>query len=386
LWTETILFIEEKMEDEKEVSEPRNTGNAAYFKNFLKLLEAKKDTKAALFTHATPDPDAIGSIMGIQWLLQKYGIESESFYDGTISHPQNRAMVNLLDPNLKTIDLYKPEEYGFHILVDTVPANAGVGTHLIKFDLVVDHHREIPNGGFNGLFINIKAGSCCGTIYHLIKSMQNMRAVKDAARPPESFHFEDDNDNDSKIATGMMVGISTDTESLMSDDATQYEFDAWSELFEFRSLNVIKKIIHWEKPKFWIDHEAEAVKNALVNDGLGIVGLGIIPAKHRDMIADMADSMLAWEDVNTAVAFAMVEGDRLEGSVRSRNASIMVPDLCKEFAGKFGCGGGKLGKGAYKYPLAGGSIEEEDDDETKIKIWDLYNEKETKRINRILMK
>jgi nanoRNase/pAp phosphatase (c-di-AMP/oligoRNAs hydrolase) len=358
------------MEDDNGAVEPRNP---VCFKNFLKLLESKKTTKkAALFTHAMPDPDALGSIMGMQWMLQKYGIESEGFYDGTISHPQNRAMVNLLDPNIQTLDKYKSEEFDFHILVDTVPANAGVGDNKICWDLVIDHHREIPNGGFNGVFVNLKAGSCCGTVYSLIKKL--------------GYKFEDDNDADSKVATGIMVGISTDTESLMSDDTTNYEFNAWSELFDFREPNVIKKIIHWEKPKFWIDHEAEAVKNALTNEGIGVVGLGIIPARHRDMIADMADAMVGWEDVNTAVAFAVVDGDRLEGSVRSRNASIMVPQLCKEFAGKFGCGGGKLGKGAYRYPLAGGSIEEEDDDETKVKTWELYNEKEQKRIMRVLRK
>lgn len=356
--------------DDKEPSAPKEP--PSFYLNFTKLFETKPK-KVALFTHACPDPDAIGSMMGLEWLLsKKYGIESVGFYSGSLSHPQNVAMVNLLDPVLRPVSEYEPKEYDMRIVVDTVPVNAGLGDHTVNFELVIDHHKEIPNGGFNGTFINLKAGSCCGTIYQLIKQ--------------SGLRFEDDNDIDSKVATALMVGISTDTEALMSDDATEYEFLAWSELFEHRSTNILKKIVHFERPKFWIDHKAEAVKNTVISEGLGVVGLGMIPGKHRDIVADMASEMVTWEDVNTAVVFAVVDGDRIEGSVRSRTASIMVPQLCKELASKHGAGGGKLGKGAYRYSLGGAGIDEEDDEITKEKTWELLNEKETKRIIRITKK
>ncbi len=361
------FLFEEKMENDKEL-DPKPPEQLPCFNAFLRLLETKKDKRAAIFSHKSPDPDAIGSMMALCWMFQKYGIESECFCDGISFHPQNRAFVNLLDPGMRLTEEYDEAEFGFHILVDTVPSNAGTGEFEILFDLVIDHHREIPNGAFHGLFLNLKAGSACATIYRLIKVL--------------GFSFEEDNDADSKVATAIMVGIATDTESLMSDDATNLEFDAWAELFEFRNHQLLKRIIHWSRPKFWIDHEAEAVKNVIVNEGVGVVGLGIIPAKHRDMIADMADQMASWEDVNTAVAFAVVDGDRLEGSVRSHNASIVVSELCKSLAGKYGTGGGKQGKGAYRYVLAGTSIEEDDDDETKLETWELLNKKEAKRIMR----
>lgn len=369
------FLFEGKMESDKESESKRTEKNT---NNFLKLLEAKKPKSVAIFSHAMPDPDAIGSMMAMGWLLQKYAqehklnLETGLFFDGCVSHPQNRAVLNLLDPGLIPVDEYDPEKYDFHVLVDTVPSNAGIGQHKVRFDLVIDHHREVPNGGFDGLFINLKAGSACATVYHLIKSC--------------GFKFEDDNDTDSKVATAIMVGIATDTESLMSDDATNYEFDAWAELFEFRNHNLLKKIIHWERPKYWIDHEAEAVKNATVSDGVGVVGLGIIPARHRDMIADMAEQLVTWEDVNTAVAYALIDGDRLEGSVRSHNSATIVSDLCKQLGGRHGNGGGKQGKGAYRYPLGGSSFDEEDDDETKNETWELFNKKENKRIMRIVQR
>lgn len=346
-----------------------------YLTNFLKLFDGEARPKhVAIFTHACPDPDAIASIMAMEWLINKIAPQCEvtAFYDGVISHPQNVAMVNLLDPNLRPVVDYDPLNFDFKIVVDTVPVNAGVAKNKVDFDLVIDHHKEIPNGGFNGVFINVKAGSCCATIYHLIKKLK--------------LKFHDDNDLDSKVATAIMVGISTDTENLMSEDCTNYEFEAWSDLFELRDGAALKKIVNFERPKFWIEAKASAVADAVVTDGLGIVGLGNIPGRHRDMIADMADNMVSWEDVNTAVAFAIVDGDRIEGCVRSRNASVMVPQLCKELAGKHGLGGGKLGKGAYRYSLGGTAFDDEDDEETRNETWKLLNTKENKRILRVVRK
>ncbi len=257
---------------ELEIEKPRRCG--IYFTKFLKALE-KKPKRAAIFSHASPDPDALGSLASIEWLLnRKFGIESDLFFSGVISHPQNVAMVNLLDPNLRPIEDYDEEKYDFKILVDTVPANAGVGDKVIAFDLVIDHHKENCAADFNGLFINLKAGSCCGTIFDLIQKCE--------------LQFDEENAHDVKVATAMLVGIATDTENLMSDDATNYEFNAWSKLFEFRDTVALQQIICFERPRFWVESKAQAMMKAFVEEGVAIVGMGMIPSKHRDMIADMA--------------------------------------------------------------------------------------------------
>ena len=368
------------MDDEDSKGEQPNIEvlKPSYFTNLNELLNktlaVKDPPRVCLFTHSYPDPDALGSIMSLEWMLRKLypNVEIVAYYDGVISHPQNVAMFNLLDPNVSQIKDYVQKENDFNIVVDTVPANAGVGKNDVNFNVVIDHHKEIPNGNFNGLFINLKAGSCCATVFNLIKLF--------------GLKFSDDNDNDLKVATAILIGISTDTDNQMSDDSTRYEFEAWGDLFEVRDPVVLKKIVNFERPKFWIERKAAAVENAQIEDGVGVVGLGIIPAKHRDMIAAMADNMVSWEDVNTAIGFAMVVGEKIVGGVRSRNASVMVPNLCKELAGKYGSGGGKLGKGSYNYTLAGGSFEEEDEDQIKEETWKLHNAKERKRIIRIVKK
>lgn len=364
---ETIQAEEPPQIEEQEVEElpKKSARKVSIYNKFKKIIEGKKS--AAVFAHAGPDPDAIGSMMGVQWLLLKNGIECDTFFKGSVSHPQNKAVNNLLDPGMLPSDEFDGEKYDIVVLVDTVPANAGTSKE-VTWDIVIDHHQETVNGNFNGLFINLKAGSCAATVYKLIEE--------------SGFNFEDDNDYDMRVATAMLVGIITDTEFQMSDDTTLYEFDAYQKLFPYRDATKLKKIINYERPRLWIDLEADAVKRVQIEDTIGVVGLGVISGKHRDVIADLAQQMVTWEDVNTSVVFALVDGSRIEGSVRSISASMSVPTVCKDLGGEHGAGGGKLGKGAYRYDLAGGGLEEEDDEETIQEFWSMMDHKETKRIFR----
>jgi len=359
----------------KQKKEAKNSGAKDIGAIFTEVVKARQDAtkKIAIFTHAYPDPDAIGSMMGVSWLLQKeFGIESDLFYDGEISHPQNKAITNLLDPQLKKVtEDYRKEAYCLRILVDTIPINAGTGKQDVDFDMVIDHHKDLPNGGYNGAVIHVKTGACCSIIYRIIEQI--------------GVHFEDDNDHDSKIATALLAGIITDTEYMVSDDSTECEFEAWSKLFRLRHSKFLKEIIFFKRPKSWIDAKSLASASAEYTDeGYAIVGLGIIPSTQRDLIADMADEMITWASVETAIAFALVDGNTVSGSVRSLNASITVADFCKKLGGKHGTGGGKHGKGAYRYNLGGFGLDTEETDDAEQKLWGLIKERETNRIKRLI--
>jgi len=343
---------------------------------FCKIVDKAK--RVAIFTHSFPDPDAIGSMMAVSWLLTKvFSIESVCFYEGEISHPQNNTLVNLLDPPLKAIEDYNPDNFDLHILVDTEPSHAGVENYNIKFDIVIDHHKTTPDKDFQGWYLNLKAGSACGTIFPILKNICNSKKI----------WFEHDNDIDKKVATAMITGIITDTEFMTADDTTEYETNAFSELLEFRSPLWLREIVFFPRPKFWVDTKAKAIENAVIdNEGHAVVGLGLIPETQRDLIADMADEMSKWQSVITAIAFAVVKGDRIEGSVRSTSSSLSVTDLCKKLGGRHGSGGGKRGKGAYRYSCGGLEIDPDEDEEIKDESWELINKKESRRIARIVKK
>lgn len=346
-------------------------------KSLSDFFEKNKGCKVAVFTHPSSDPDALGSMMGISWLLKKfYDVNVDCFYDGHISHPQNQRMCNLLDPELHLVEDFDPTQYSYRIIVDTIPAYAALPESIkpVDIDLVIDHHKDPPNGGFKGLYLNLKAGSCCATVHQLIRE--------------HGISFEDDNERDIKVATAMMIGIITDTEYQTSDDTTLYEHEAYKELFDFRSPEALKQITRYKHPKEWVQARANVAMKAhdRIKDGILIQGIGFITAGNRDLIAAVADDVLTWEGVETCVVFAVVDGSRIEGSVRSHDAALAVPSLCKELGGQFigGSGGGKLGKGSFKYDLGNFEIKSSDGEELKSKLWEYVEYKEFQRILKII--
>lgn len=340
-----------------------------------KSISEKGVAKIAIFTHPSPDPDAIGSFMGLSWMFKKINenVEIDCFYDGIISHPQNQRLVNLLDPELKLLSEYVYGSYDITISVDTIPNHVSSPDNIF-FDLVIDHHKEQPDNKFKGFYLNLKTGSACSIIYNLIKQ--------------GNFSFEEDNDIDSKVATALLVGIVTDTEYQTSDDTTALDHKAYAELFEFRNSIALKQITKYKQPREWVEARANVAQKAhdRIKDGVLVHGIGIIKSNNRDLIAVVADEMLSWENVETAVVFAIVDGSRVEGSIRSTNAALAVPSICKELGGIQGHGGGKLGKGAYSFSLGSLSLDGENEDSSRDKLWDFLNDRETKRIFRILKK
>lgn len=375
----------DKLDESKKEDQPPPTkrGQDASFSKVQKILserikqaiDAKGIAKISIFSHPSPDPDAIGSQMAMSWLLKKIfeNIEVDCFYDGCLSHPQNQRLCNLLDPDLKLCQDCIISEYDVNICVDTIPSHASCPEKIV-FDLVVDHHKDAPNGSFKGAYLNLKAGSCCATIYQLIKFY--------------GLQFEEDNDNDSKVATALLVGIITDTEYQTSDDTTDYEHTTYRELFDYRNSSALKQITRYKQPREWVQARACVAQSAhdRIKDGVLIHGVGFITGNNRDLIAVVADEMLSWENVETSVAFAIVDGHRIEGSVRSSNAALAVPSLCKELGGQYGGGGGKLGKGAYHYDLGTFASDADTDESTREKMWDFINEREVKRLLKVIKK
>ena len=361
--------------NEELVVENDKCGDYKKLKEFFEGLSGEKPV--ALFSHRSPDPDAISSMLGMVWVLNRvYGIDADIFYDGEISHPQNSAMVNLLSIDMLRACDYEAEKYEANIVLDTVPKNAGTSKNKINFDVCIDHHNKDQANGYKGIFIHNKVGSCAGIVYDIAKSLV-----------PKDKWFQDEVDFDQKVATSLIAGIMTDTHFMLSSDCTEYELDAFVGLQKFRDENKLEQILFFRRSKFWTIRKAEGALSAKIDEeGNAIVGLGLIPEKERDIIADMADEMATWSGVSTAICFAVVNGDRVAGSVRSLNASLSVAEFCKKLGTRHGGGGGKQGKGAYNLPLAGFSIEPDEDEQEAEEAWGLIKKREMSRIHRILKK
>ena len=277
--------------------------------------------------HSSPDPDAVGSALGMQAILRHYNFDSTIYYDGEISHPQNKTIVNVLNVVLEKTD---KEIEGVNVCVDCTPHNS-----MAKdAKLIVDHHKSTNFKNVKYKIIHPAYGACSTIVWELIRNLK--------IELPES---------DMSIATALLLGIRTDTSDLISENITDEDFIAYRELLELSDKEAIQKVMNYPFPKYLYDKRLVLHKdgNSYESNGIFVGGVGYISATQRDSIAILSEEYARMESVQTAVIFAIVDRKYLEVSVRSSNVSLDVNQEMKSLFGEYG--GGSSYKGGARVPL-----------------------------------
>lgn len=274
--------------------------------------------------HYAPDPDCVGSGLGMSLFLKSHGIESKIFYGGEISHPQNKTIVNVLNIALNKTN--KNIE-GINVCVDCTESNSVAADATF----VVDHHKNSSKAKYQ--VIDPNYGACSTMIWNLLKEVEY---------DPEEVN----------IFTALLLGIRTDTNDLVSENMTRDDFIAYQELLDLADKEALQKVMNYPFPRYLYDKRVILHKdeNSAENNGVFVGGIGLIPADQRDVIAILAEEYARMESIQTAVVFAITDKKNLEVSVRSSNVSLDVNQMCKDLFGEFG--GGKTSSGGAKIPLS----------------------------------
>jgi len=325
-----------------------------------------EDQKVCIVLQHTPDPDAIGSALALEWLLEvRHGLQSDICYSGQVSHPQNQTEINVLDIRLKHIDDFKTEfdegGYSTFVTVDSVPQNTGFDC-IDEWHAVFDHHQfemDLP-------VTDIRAtGSCSSILWDYLN------------------HFEMDftTERGSMVATALLFGVVNDTHNLLTENVCVLDLEAHSHLIQYIDRKKFHNIINHPLPPYLFDLRALAAANMVCEASILISYLGILPSKRRDALPIIADEFLRMEGVETVVVFCMIEG-AIEASVRSRNSSVNVHQFCQKVFGPKKAGG-KQGAGGAKVPV-GFLYASDDDVADQEKLSEFIKGTVTKRIIRHL--
>src|SRR5215467_4891894 len=88
-----------------------------------RFLEGLKEAATVTFvSHVHPDPDSLGSMMGLAHLVETtLGKRTRLTRDGLISRAENRAMVELLDIDLVPLDKISWRGGEAVVMVDSQP-------------------------------------------------------------------------------------------------------------------------------------------------------------------------------------------------------------------------------------------------------------------------
>ncbi|MBD3408514.1 MAG: hypothetical protein GF411_20490 [Candidatus Lokiarchaeota archaeon] len=303
----------------------------------------------AIHTHNTPDPDALASAFGVQWILKKHGRESHIFYDGEISHPQNKTMVNYLGIGAQRIEDFDHEKYDYNIIVDATESNSTTK----EPDVVIDHHKS-----------KTKAK------HHIIESVGSVSTLVMELINKFGVPFEDE--LDFNVATALYIGIKTDTNDLLSDNAIDRDYKISISLLPHVDKKKLQAIVEYPLPAYFyeLEYELQQEGNNKIEGSCWVGSVGVIARAKRDALPILAEKMLRREGIETSVVLAVV-GDVLDASIRSTNASLNVDQFCKKVFDK-NHSGGKLGAGGTKSPLGVCSLEVDGKsmpDEIRDRMW-----------------
>lgn len=293
-----------------------------------KFDSLRSSDMVAIFMHRNPDPDSIGSAVGMQHYLRTKEIKSHIYYSGEISHPENKALMNVLSFSfLKIEDIqgckkdFFDNEYQYTIVVDCTEKNTGIDEPDFKVDMILDHHRvKVTESEYD--FVRIESIGSCSTIIY-----------------DEFISTLTDELND-KIATAMLYGIIKDTDNFLSENVTDKDFEAHRMLVKFANKQNIYDIQKYPLPDYIFELESVAMDtdNFLEMSGTFVTFLGKISDGKRDILPYLADKYMRKENITTSIVTAIV-GSNLSASLRTTNVSIDITQFAKQLFGKEYAGG-----------------------------------------------
>ena len=296
----------------------------------LRRLEAENNSKVLIVCHDNPDPDALASALAMKHLCETMGHTSTIIHGGMIEHQQNRAMVKLLEMDIRKLildweveDLLK--ESDIVICVDfSHPGSNNVLPQKCVPHIVIDHHtsEERPAGDV------ILVRSEFAATSSLIASILMNSGIE----------------MNSEIATALAFGIRTDTLGFTRS------FNA----VDLRALSWLGAWIDWDLMRSFespprsqevLSIFKQALADAELENGLMLVPISDMV--DRDALSQVADFLLPTEGVKIVVSYG-VRMTKVILSVRSNDDSKHVGRLLAKTFEKGSAGGHKS--------LAGGQI------------------------------
>ena len=316
-------------------------------------------TRIALCMHSMPDPDSIGSALGLSKVLKNWNpeIKCTYIYEGEISHPQNKTLINLLNiplTNAKEIEDIEGK-FDHFISLDVMPERCLQCCDIdVEYLMAIDHHRAETS---SAKFTDIRpVGATSSIIWEYLHK--------------EDIAFNEEDEEDIFIATALVFGIQTDTDDLTSENVTSLDYKAVEGLMKYADRSKIQLIKNYPIPSYQFELEGKLNDegNIKVTNGIFVGGVGYISITKRDALPTMASLRARMEGVDTAFIFGIID-DHIEVSVRSQGVSIDVNTLCQKIFGKDHAGG-KMGAGAAKVPLGFLGVSSTASEDVKEKAWE----------------
>ena len=307
----------------------------------VRLLATLRELSGPLLVvaHDNPDPDAIASALGIVRVAELVGVPADPCYGGEIAHQENRALVNLLDLELRTFEEIDVEKYDGVALVDH--SRAGINDSLPEehpVDVVIDHHP--PRGPVEGSFVDIRPD--VGATSTLIEEYLSRFGIEP----------------DRTLATALLYGIRIDTRDFTREVSIP-DFEAAASLTPYVDEDVLDRVESPSVSPETLRVLGRAIENREVRGSTVASCVGEIA--DRDALAQAAERLLASEEASITFVYGYMDGV-IYGSARARGADVDIGELLREALDQAGSAGGHANMAGAQVPL--GILKTVSDDES----------------------
>ncbi|HYW08501.1 MAG TPA: bifunctional oligoribonuclease/PAP phosphatase NrnA, partial [Longimicrobium sp.] len=291
-----------------------------------RLLEGRRGERHVVAIQDFPDPDAISSGLAYREIARCFGVEADVVYDGQISHPENLALVNLLEiPILCFGDGLELDRYAAAVFVD----NQGTTTHLterlkaagVPTLAVIDHHDA--QDALDPVFSDVRPVGAAATL--LAEYLETGVLLRlDAEHEPHV-----------RLATALMHGLHSETDGFVRARPAEYRAAAF--LSRFMDSEMLERVLCVQKSHATLHIIEEALRNRVVRNGFSVAGVGFLRWADRDAIPQAADFLLTEENVHTVIVYGMLDDDSgrevISGSLRTNKTTLAVDRFLKDALG-----------------------------------------------------
>lgn len=272
----------------------------------------------AIVCHEDPDPDCLAGATALGAIAEWCGVRSVEYFDsGPLSHPQNAALAEYLD-----LDLRPVSDSGFAAadavaLVDhAIPGDHDALAPGTPVDIVVDHHeydRPIPAS-----FADVRPeyGATVTILFEYLRTLGVPVSVQ--------------------LASALLFALHRERLDHVRRP-TRREYEAAAALFPRCDQRAIDRLYRTGKTDETIDTIAAAIRNRRVTGPCLVSWVGAVA--ERGALPQAADYLLTLQHVDTVLVVGLVDTD-LRLSARTTDPAVDLGRVVPRIVGPDGRAGG----------------------------------------------
>ncbi|HEX8361684.1 MAG TPA: hypothetical protein VF613_16325 [Longimicrobium sp.] len=356
--------------------EPRLAESAARASELARLLNGRRGERHLVALQDFPDPDALSGGLAYREIARVFGIEVDVMYDGQISHPENLALVNLLELSvIRYEEGMELEGYSAAVFID----NQGTTTHLterlaaagVPTLAVIDHHD--PQDVLDPIFSDVRPVAAAATL--LAEYLESGVLLS----------LEASNEMHERVATALMHGLHSETDGFVH--ARPPEYSAAAYLSRYMDSDLLERVLCVQKSHATLRIIEEALRRRVVRNGFSVAGVGFLRIADRDAIPQAADFLLTEENVHTVIVYGLLDDDDgrevISGSLRTNKTTLGVDRFLKDCLGSDPrgrpYGGGRARAGGFEIDIGFLTGDSEDREQQRLK-WALFDRRIRRKI------